>query len=124
MWSLLTCGSAAQSGAEVANINPDPPGPDGDYLNDEWVVVRNGGDEALDLSGWMIRDESSRHRFVFSADVVVAPGSELRVVTGCGEDGETVVFWCSPEPVWNNAGDTAYLIDADGRFADYLSYSE
>ena len=124
MWSLLTCGSAAQSGADVANINPDPPGPDGDYLNDEWVVVRNGGDEALDLSGWMIRDESSRHRFVFSADVVVAPGSELRVVTGCGEDSETVVFWCSPEPVWNNAGDTAYLIDADGRFADYLSYSE
>lgn len=124
MWSLQTCGSAVQSGAEVSDINPDPPGPDGDYLNDEWVVVQNSGEELLDLSGWMIRDESSRHRFVFPTGVALAPGAELRVVTACGRNSEALVFWCSPEPVWNNSGDTAFLLDADGRFADYLSYSE
>jgi len=33
------------------------------------------------------------------------------------------LYWCDGDPVWNNGGDTGFLVDPDGRFADSLSYS-
>ena len=91
------------------------------------VHARAVGDADANLTGWSLRDESTRHRYEFP-DVNVAPGQLVRVRTGCGTDevgsGQIELFWCDPEPpVWNNGGDTAFLLDFNGSIADYMESS-
>lgn len=113
--------------AEVAIVDlvSDAPGRDDFNLNGEWVEVRNTGSIALDLEGWGLRDESTRHRFAFPANTVLAPGATLRIGSGCewheGAD-EVDLHWCADDPVWNNNGDTAWLSDPTGRFVDTWGY--
>ena len=43
----------------------------------------------------------------------------------CGDDdrqGDQIeLFWCDPEPpIWNNGGDTAFLLDPGGNTVDFL----
>ena len=35
----------------ISAILPDPPGPDG---GEEWVKLKNDGDDAVNLSGWKL----------------------------------------------------------------------
>ena len=98
------------------------PGDDRENPNGEFIVIENVGDAEVDLEGWAVRDESTRHRHTFSS-LVVAPGQQLRLRTGCGEldlsSDPIEAFWCDPEPpVWNNSGDTAFLLGPNGGIAD------
>ncbi|MBA2282415.1 MAG: lamin tail domain-containing protein, partial [Acidimicrobiia bacterium] len=113
------CGPAATAGAaavEVADLRLDAAGPDAENLNDEWVELRNTGAVAVDLTGWRVRDESSSHRFAFPAGFTLEAGAAVRVRSGCGPDTASDLFWCvSGSAVWNNDGDTAFLLDPSGN---------
>jgi endonuclease YncB( thermonuclease family) len=122
MWSPATCASASAASIAVAEIEPNPPGPDEDNLNGEWAVIANTGNSEIDLGGWVLRDASSVHRFLFPAGTTLAPGTDLIVYTGCGEDAASRRYWCSDGPVWGNAGDSALLLDADGHMAATFDY--
>ncbi len=77
----------------------------------------------LDLSGWTVKDESASHRYTFADDTTVAPGSSLRLFTGCGQDSATERYWCMTDSaVWNNDGDTAFLLDAEGHTVTTYAY--
>ncbi|MGI9607000.1 MAG: lamin tail domain-containing protein [Acidimicrobiales bacterium] len=124
LWAVDACGPASATGLVIVEVEADAPGDDRQNPNGEWVVIRNDGDTAVDLRGWALRDESTRHRFEFPA-VTLGPGDEARIRTGCGDDAldesPAELFWCDPEPpVWNNSGDTAFLLDENGNIADHL----
>jgi competence protein ComEC len=74
------------------------------------------------VNDWSIRDESTRHRFFFPNGFVLAGNGQVRVFSGCGDDDATSLYWCDGDPVWNNSGDTAFLVDQHGRFVDTLGY--
>lgn len=123
LWAPDACGPAASFGMVIEEVLADAPGDDRANPNGEWVLVRNKGDDAADLSGWILRDESTRHRYEFG-DVILEPGAAARIRTGCGtdvlSDDLLELFWCDPQPpVWNNAGDTAFLLDQNGNVADH-----
>ena len=100
--------------AVSVTINADPPGPDNEHLDEEWVRFRNDGPAALDLTGWTVADESSSNRYTF-ADLVLAPGATVTLYTGCGTDTDAARYWCSDGfPIWNNDGDTVFLRDRSG----------
>ena len=99
-------------------MQEDPPGPDDDVLEDEWVEIENPGSESVDLAGWTLRDESTSNRFTFEAGTL-APGQRLRLRTGCGADTATDIHWCSPAGVWSNRGETVLLLAPSGAIADY-----
>ena len=105
----------------IIDIEPNPPGNDEEHLDAERVTIQNNGTTPVELSGWTLRDESTANRFRFGDGVLLDPGSSLDVVTGC-TSGVGVVAWCSDRPVWNNGGDTAILLDRDGRIVDLLRY--
>ena len=122
LWSPEFCGAADQTDLTIAKIFENAPGQDNLNPNGEWIDIANSSDTAADLTDWSIRDESTRHRFFFPNGFVLAGNGQVRVFSGCGDDDATSLYWCDGDPVWNNSGDTAFLVDQHGRFADTLGY--
>ena len=127
MWAHDACGTAAAQavGVPVAvqiDVHPDAAGDDNINLNDEWVRFTNTATAPLDLDGWMVKDESSSHRYTFS-DLTVQPGRHVTLLTGCGIDTTTARYWCNTgSAVWNNGGDTVFLLDPVGNIAESRRY--
>lgn len=117
MWSpsVPGCGPVTAD-VVVLGAEPDPPGRDDENLDQEYVVIANADTEPLELGGWQVRDESTGNRFVFD-DRRLGPGDELVLVTGCGQDTDREVFWCSEFPVWSNQGETVLVLAPDGAIA-------
>lgn len=111
LWSPDACGGHGDVAAlsiGVASSRPDPVGPDEENLDAELIAIRNDGDVVVDLEGWTLRDESSRHRFRFGAGATIAPGEVLSV------SSDAPGWTPGGSPVWNNGGDMALLQDPDG----------
>lgn len=93
----------------------DPDGPDDQNLAQESLRLRNEGSESIDLTGWIVRDESTRHRFTFGEltlepdETVTVPSSDPGWDPGGG-------------PVWNNDGDMAMLQLPDGTVVSRWRY--
>ena len=123
-WADDACGRPAAGGAglTIARIEPDPPGDDTLVLDQELVVVANEGPDPVALEGWILRDESSTHRFPFP-DLTLEPGEEITIHSGCGTPDEADLYWCvRGSAIWNNDGDTAFLVDPAGNVATSESY--
>ena len=125
LWAPDACGAPTSAQVEIVDAEANAPGNDQENPNGEWIEIENRGESETSLADWSLRDESTRHRFDFP-DVTISPGQRIRIFTGCGENaldrdpGE--IFWCDPEPpVWNNDGDTAFLLDPNGTFVDTRS---
>ena len=122
VWSSGACGPPAAVDLVISEINADAPGDDNLNKNGEWVTIRSRSG-AADLTGFILKDESATHRYSFPDGFVLAEGASVRVFTGCGSNSETNLYWCNPRSaVWNNSGDTAFLLDANGNLVAQLSY--
>lgn len=93
-------------------IEADPAGLD---MKAERVLLQLDADEApLPLGGWQLRDAAG-HAFVFAPDCRLLPGAALSLWTRRGKADAHNLFWGRRKPVWNNTGDVALLVDAQGR---------
>jgi len=122
LWAADACGPPFPAVLGLADLEPDPPGPDEDHLNGEWVLLANAGAEAVDLTGWVLRDESSQNRYRIPEGFLLGAGEAVAVHTGCGDGSSADLYWCADNPVWNNGGDTALLLDPAGNVAARLRY--
>lgn len=122
MWAPDACGESGFPVVTILDVEYDPPGRDSENKENEWVVVRNDSGDEVDLSGWILRDESSSHRYEFDPGERLAAGDELRIRTGCGSDAAADRYWCSNDAVWSNGGDTAILTTAAGTVVDRFRY--
>jgi micrococcal nuclease len=125
-WASDACGPTPSGGVDGSairvDIHPDAVGDDSRNLNDEWVRFTNVGQRPLDLGGWMVRDESSSHRYRFEG-LVLRPGTDVTLRSGCGTDTDTQRYWCvTGSAVWNNGGDTVFLLDPSGNIVTFLGY--
>lgn len=116
LWSPDASGCTPVAGdLEITDAEPDPPGPDDQAMTSEFVEITNTGAATVDLTDWILRDESTGNRFTFGP-ASIDPGRSLRVVTGCGTDDDETIHWCSGNPVWSNRGETALLLGPDGTY--------
>ena len=96
----------------------------GVYFSDKSVAqdmieVRNGGEEAADLSGWYICSERGKEVFVFPEGAVLAAGRAFTVGSLASEDAGD--FLWREDRVWHKSkDDKASLYDAYGRLIDEL----
>nr|WP_284013889.1 lamin tail domain-containing protein [Halobaculum sp. DT92] len=97
----------------IARIHADADGPDGENLNDEYVVVRNRGESSVDLSGWTLTDAAG-FGYRFPDGTTLAADATLTVHVGSGEDTDTDLYWGRDRPTLNNDGETVTLRDASG----------
>jgi hypothetical protein len=79
----------------------------------ETVTVGNGGSSPVDLTGWTVHDEGAKHSFDFPGGYTLSPAASVTIRSG-GPAGAGELSWTS-QPVWNNEGDTAYLVDPAGN---------
>jgi len=121
-WNAAACGSTgARAEVRIWAIEPDAPGRDDQNPNGEFVAITNDGTDA-DLTGWMVRDESSVHRYTFPDGFVLGGGSVITIRSGCGQDEGSYSYWCADGTVWNNSGDTVLLLDPSGAIVDRVRY--
>ena len=119
LWAPDACGANPPPHVTIEDVVYDAPGRDAANPNGEFVILRAG--EATTLAGWILRDESSQHRFVLP-DLQLDDGGHVIVRSGC-DDGSGDLFWCAQDPVWSNGGDTAILQLPDGTVVDRLTYA-
>lgn len=125
MWAPDACGPATTAQVDITDLVWDPPGSDNDNLNGEVVTITNTGTAPVDLTGWVLKDESASHRYQFPTGFTLLGDEAATVHTGCGTDTNTDLYWCwTSSAIWNNDGDTAFLLDPNGNIAVSYSYHD
>jgi micrococcal nuclease len=122
MWAPDACGTGTTADVVISEIRFDAAGNDNENLSDEWVRITNRGGGRVDLDGWVLKDESASHRYSFPSGFGLDAGATVTVRTGCGTDSAGELHWCMDgSAVWNNSGDTAFLLDPAGNIVDSRS---
>jgi hypothetical protein len=109
---------AEPANVKITNIYYDGAG---NNEPDEYVEIRNNGSQAVDLTGWTLRDKAN-HVFTFPS-FNFEPGQTCRIYTdedhpeSCGFS-----FHFKSSAIWNNGGDCAYLRDGTGAEKDQFCY--
>jgi len=106
----------------VSYIHADAAGNDNRNLNDEYIVIKNVGGSPVSLSGWKVKDDGG-HTYMFPSGFVLQPGMEVTLYTGSGVNTDTDLYWGSSRAIWNNNGDTIYIIDSTGNMILTKSYN-
>jgi hypothetical protein len=96
----------------IAAIHADAAGDDRRNLNGEYVLVRNTGAAAVNLGGWKL-DAGDRGQRFSLAGSPLKNGAAVRIHTGPGTTRAGHLYLGSGQPVWDNDGDTAILIDPE-----------
>lgn len=142
-WSRQADGSFADAEATKGAANAAPAAPEPNppaakaalVLNeinsspDDWVELMNTGTEALDVSGYELRDNSDDHRWRFPEGSTLAAG-ELLVVdaksNGLVYDDQTKSFAAGTfeAAIGIGSGDSVRLYDKDGKLLDEYSWTK
>jgi predicted RNA-binding protein with TRAM domain len=95
----------------------------------EYVVIVNQGGAGQSITDWTLSDRSG-NTFTLprdpddpNSDFILRAGATVNVRSAIGENGATDLYWGRTTwPVWDRAGDTAYLRDNTGRLVSTYSY--
>lgn len=90
-------------------------------LAEEFVTIRNGSDQVVDLTGWTLSNTRGAV-YRFPSGFTLMPGTSARIRSGCGDDTACDLYWCHGSVVWENAGGTAILLSETGDLVDSASY--
>ncbi|HST05860.1 MAG TPA: lamin tail domain-containing protein [Chloroflexia bacterium] len=89
------------------------------YKDEEYVELRNENDLPVDLTGWVVRDKNDdKQSFTFAEGTELKPGSTTKVFTAPGHKQT----FDSKRPIWNDKGDVAELLNADGKVISTFAY--
>ena len=107
---------------EVASIDANPAGSDLEPGAGESVTLT--GPPNLAVGGWTLKDTSASHRLRFPEGTRLGPDGRLVVYSSCGSAEPGRIFWCKKgSAVWNNSGDTAFLLGPKGNLVSYREWS-
>ena len=91
--------------------------------SDEYVEIKNTGNEPVDLAGWRLLDISEGYPSLTFPSYVLEPDQVIRVYTNEVHPEYGGFSFNSGKAVWNNtSSDTAVLYDAEGQEVSRKSY--
>ena len=78
----------------------------------EYVDILNDSPNAVALTNWILHDANAEHTFIFGG-LTLQPGVTVRVLSGLNPVASPgrIIGW--DNNVWNNTGDTAFLLDSN-----------
>jgi endonuclease YncB( thermonuclease family) len=123
IWDDDACGSGpAQAAGLELLVRWDAEEDDSLNVNGEWIDVYNPSDAPVSLTGWHVRDASTR-TYEFPRGTRVPAGSYVRVHVGRGTDTPTRKYWGIDHPIFDNKLDEiTYLFDPDGDLRASFEY--
>jgi micrococcal nuclease len=128
LWGTFVCGhsddgvSPDRPQLRVSEIGLPPAGTSDVDLIEEWFQIVNQSYTAVDIGGWLVRNETGERFLDFPPGTTIAAGGSLRVVTGCGNSAGDALYWCSETPVWSISDNTIILRDPLGNVVDRRTY--
>jgi len=95
---------------------------------EDWIELYNASDEALDISNWVLLDESGEQTFVFDTDISILPNSYLVIARETKRfhslfDGVSDVYG-DLKTGFSSNGESLYLYSIKGKLMDSLKYSD
>lgn len=81
-----------------------------DLGEDEFIELVNKGPAILDISGWRINAGDEGQDMTFPTGTQLQPQQSIKVYT----ENKGDYHFNSPNPIWNNKGDSALIYNADG----------
>lgn len=104
----------------IGQLVYDAPGDDNDNLNGEYFIFSNQGDASVDMTAWMVLDESNNdYNF---PNYFLGNGSTVTLYIGSGTNTENELYWGSTRSIWNNDGDELFLRDEQGLLVVHYKY--
>lgn len=88
---------------------------------DEYVEIKNTGAEPVDITDWVLQDNTAEDLFKWES-YVIQPGTSIRVYTNEVHQETGGFSLGSKQPVWANRGDVAELYDADKVLISRYAY--
>jgi endonuclease YncB( thermonuclease family) len=128
LWGTFVCGQTNDGASpdrpqlRISEVNLAPQGAGELDLTEESIQIVNQSYTAVDLSGWLVRNETGERYLALPQGTAIAAGGSLRIVTGCGNDSGEALYWCSETPVWSTSSDTVLLRDQLGNVVDRKPY--
>lgn len=122
VWGYTRPEPNSMSGIHVTTVHADAEGYDHENLNGEYIELTNYRTSAVDMSGWTLSD-SAGHTFNFPTGFSLDAGDSVTIYTGSGTDTSAELYWGADAAIWNNGGDTIYLINSDGDTILEYDYS-
>lgn len=130
IWNPAGCGELEQPQASIdIRISRTPSGAP---VNQEWVQVRNVGNDPVDISGWTLRDSGNQGWYVFPGGSYLTPGDYRVVHTGKGTPtkpnprdvyaGNSYRLYPASNKKNALLGDGAYLLDRYGNYRFWREY--
>ena len=92
-------------------------------LDDEWLEIYNTGPDAVDISGWRLRDAISDSSWKYEFSGTLEPGEMVVVYGNESYDWEDAHGYLKNGLSLNNGGDTITLVRDDGTVADIVEYT-
>lgn len=89
-------------------------------FSEEFVDILNDSQAAVTLTGWQLHDLNFEHSFMLDG-ITLQVGGTVRILSGTNPVASPgqVVGWSNN--VWNNTGDTAFLLDANATERSMLT---
>ncbi len=98
----------------ISEIFPNPEGRDNRDGNYEWIELYNSSDKKINLYGWQVDDiiDGGSKTYFIEDDLEISPNSYL------------VLDYSQIKIVLNNNGDTATLLNPDGKIISQVVYKK
>ena len=90
--------------------------------SDEYVEFCNQSAEAVDMSGWELVSAAGGQAFIFTPGFVMRSGQTCRVYTNEYHPESCGLSFGSGSAIWRNSGDTAILLDSQGKEVSRYGY--
>jgi hypothetical protein len=94
----------------------------GARLNSEVIVIKNVSAQRRFLTHFSIVDANGGSTYTFPV-TALKPGHSVTLHTFHGHNRQGHRYWRRAVPVWNDAGDTAWLINPRGKRIDTCHYA-
>ena len=89
---------------------------------EEYLVIRNGTEEAVELRNWRIVDDDGAVLLI-PEGVVLEAGGTVTIYSGSeGVHDPPRSYYLTKQNIWNNKGDVAYLYSAANELVDTYRY--
>ncbi len=87
-------------------------------LDLEYVEIRNNGEDPVDLTGWLLINESNE-QFTFPG-MILNSGGAVKILSRAGTNTVIELYWQADTPIWRSGG-TARLLNARGELVTTYS---